>query len=111
YSPPTLHDLHTFPTRRSSDLQQVLINRIKAVNMQKCQTPVHAEQGSTCKPALGERTSMEAPIEGQDAGALHGNVKDIPHIERRLHRGVQLGESQRHHADEAQHRTSKKTQP
>src|SRR2546429_7067489 len=53
--------------------QQVLINRIKAVNMQKCQTPVHAEQGSTCKPALGERTSMEAPIEDRKSTRLNSS--------------------------------------
>ena len=95
---------------REMDPEQVLINRREAVNMQECQAPVHAEKGSTCKAALGERTRMEAPIDGKDAGALHGHMKDIPHIEPRLHGGVHLRESQRHHPDEDQDRTDKKSQ-
>ena len=95
---------------REVNPQQVLINRGKTVDMKECQASIHAQQRGTRRPALGGQTSVEASIEGKDAGALHRHVENIPPVKRGLHGGIDLHYSQRHHADEDQEWTNKEGQ-
>src|SRR5215472_5859260 len=90
--------------------KKVLINRRKTLNIQKCEAPIHAQNSGPCKPAFREQTAVKASIEGEDAGTLHGNMENVPHVKRGLHRGVHLRQPQRHHRDEDQRWTDKKSQ-